>query len=188
LCEHIRGIRNKGNSFKPLSSTQDEPDFSSCYHYYEINQELELINTIASYNDPVTLSNSFLNMGNDLSMQEAFYRSAIISTLFPPTSIGMFMDQCMVQQARVEKSLSFIVDRKTTMPIQQDRFQYTGVPNASFPLMSNHNHSYITNHIEPSSLFRPFPSSSRYSSHAPLVERSLSAEQIMFLSRSSHQG
>ena len=147
-----------------------------------MNQQLELINPIVPQNVSFsTLSHSFVIMKNELSMQDLFHRSATINNVFLPISLGMSIAHHMVQQARVETVLMFVVDRKTTMPVLQGRFQFIGVPNTSFPLISNRNHGYITNQIEPVLPYGPIPSS-LYSSHVPLVERSLATEQTMGLS------
>merc|ERR1712232_400825 len=119
-------------------------------------------------------------MDNDIPMQDSSHRSAIANDLIPPTSLAVPMVQCISQSARVENIPMFVVDGITTMPILQDRFQRSSVPNLSFPLMSNQHHGYITTQIESEFPCRPIPSS-LYSSRAPIVDHLSAIEQIMGL-------
>ena len=172
LSQYIRGVRKKGNGFKPLPSPQDEPDFYSFPPCYEINQELVEPNDPSPYQyNSSIVSKDSIAMTNFSTLQDASQRSKSVN-YFPSTSIGNPMSQCMLQSGRVENIPMSNVNRIVTMPILLGRLQSAGVLNTSFPLIANQNHGYFTTQIDPSCLHKPVPSPHN-SSNALLVERSI---------------
>ena len=172
LSRRLRGIRNKGNGFKPMSNPQDEPDFYSFPYCYENNQDLETNDPDSPQSDTPTESNDLIGKTNISTLLQDVSQRSTISNNFFPSSMAIPMVPCMFQPARAEHIRPFIVDRMTTIPIIEGRFQLAYVLNTSFPQTLYQNHGNFMSPTAAAHIYQPVPSLLPFSV-APLVGRSI---------------
>jgi len=148
LSQLIRGQRNKGNGFKPLSSPQDEPIFCSFPPCYDIDKDLEATGSVLRCYDSPKISP--LRTMTTLPPLQDIYQPQEINSCSPRTSsfsemTAMPISQDISKQTAIDHVPSnSAYSEMTPIPIAQYRYQRTEIANTTNLLISNHTHGYYT--------------------------------------------